>query len=612
MNGYLADVHWCDGTQYTANDFGKLQKGIWVPKTFTGSYGSEGFHYTFGNSSALGDDTSGNNNDATVNGMGTDHQVLDSPTNNYGTLDWNNGFHNGTYPLHEGGLEHHNAASTWLHSQGTFLMKTGKWYWEFTNGSDSQHNCFGICAQGERSGDNQLTSGTTQFIGYAEGWGMLSNSGVWVKWNNNSGTAVSPNTLAANDIIMVALDCDANKVWFGKNGTWFDSGNPATGANAAYSNVYCNKYDIVACQATHTNVTNKVNFGQRSFAHTPPTGFNACCTGNLEEPTVVKSSDAFDVVTYVGTGAVRNITSLTFQPDFVWAKKRSGNATLRSHTIADSVRGATIQLLPDVTNAETTDTQGLKSFDSTGFTLGTSAGWNYVGDNYVAWCMRKGSQYGFDIQTYTGNGAAGKTVSHNLGAVPELVLVKNRDAALNWRMYHKHALNKTDPHTDSGVLDTTAAWTDSNLYWNDTAPTSSVVTLGSSSDVNQNTADHVMYLWRSIEGFSKVFSYEGNGNVIGPYVYCGFRPRFILIKNADGANAWQIYDSERDSAILTPISHWLLPDQNAMEDTGGANLIDVMSNGFKIKATGAAYNTNNATLVGLAFADQPGKYSHAR
>jgi hypothetical protein len=233
---------------------------------------------------------------------------------------------------------------------------------------------------------------------------MLSNSGVWVKWNNNSGTAVSPNTLAANDIIMVALDCDANKVWFGKNGTWFDSGNPATGANAAYSNVYCNKYDIVACQATHTNVTNKVNFGQRSFAHTPPTGFNACCTGNLEEPTVVKSSDAFDVVTYVGTGAVRNITSLTFQPDFVWAKKRSGNATLRSHTIADSVRGATIQLLPDVTNAETTDTQGLKSFDSTGFTLGNSAGWNYVGDNYVAWCMRKGSQYGFDIQTYTGNG----------------------------------------------------------------------------------------------------------------------------------------------------------------------------------------------------------------
>jgi hypothetical protein len=609
FNGYLAEIVGVDGQQLTATSFGQFKNGIWVPKKYTGTYGLAGCHVKFENSADLGND-SANVLDYTLVNIGTDHQVLDSPTNNYGTLDWNNGFHNATYPLHEGGLEHHNAAATWLHSQGTFLMKTGKWYFEYTNGSDSQHNDFGICAQGERGGDNQLTSGTTLFTGYAVGWGVISNSGVWVKWNNNSGTAVSPNTLAANDIIMVALDCDANKVWFGKNGTWFDSGNPATGANAAYSNVDCAKYDIVACQATHTNVTNKVNFGQRAFSYTPPSGFKSCCTGNLEEPTVLKSSNGFDVVLYEGTGAELAITDLNFTPDFVWIKNRDA---ADSHQLFDSVRGATKALEPDATAAENTDAQSLKTFDSSGFTLGTMAEVNTNAESYVAWCMKKGAKYGFDIQTYTGTGSA-HTESHDLGGVPELIIAKNRtEGDDHWPVYHHHALNKTDPETDYGdygLLSVINAWTDI-ACWNDTAPTSTVFSVGTNNFINENTKEFVAYLWRSIDGFSKVFSYEGNGNALGPYVYCGFRPRFVIIKDADsGSDGWIMFDTARDT--YNPTSRVLYPYIPNVENTGSTHPVDVFSNGFKIKATTVDYNRNNSTMVGIAFAEQPEKFSNAR
>jgi hypothetical protein len=618
FNGYIAEIVGVDGQQLTATSFGQFKKGIWIPKAYTGSYGLAGCHVKFENSSDLGND-SANVLDYTLSNIGTDHQVLDSPTNNYATLDWNNGFHSSTYPLHEGGLEHHNTASTWLHSQGTFVMKTGKWYWEYTNGSDIQHNCFGICAQGERSGDNVLTSGTTQFVGYAEGWGVLSNSGVWVKWNNNVGTAISPNTLAVNDIIQIAFDADANKLWFGKNGTWVNSGNPATGANASYSNMNAQKQDLVACQVTHSNATNKVNFGQRAFAYTPPTGFNACCSANLEEPSILQPEKGVDVLLWTGDATTtRDITGLNFQPDFIWIKNRSSSNY--GHLVYDSIRGVgnTKEIRTDANLAEggaPCETNGyVSAILSTGFTIAkgtTDAAYvNYSGSNYVAWCLKKGVQFGFDIQGYTGNGTAGKTVSHDLDAVPELVIVKNRSAARNWRVYHHHALDKTTPYTDSGILDTTTIWADlwadSNLYWNDTAPTSTVVTLGSNPDVNQNTSDHIMYLWRSIEGFSKVFSFEGNGNANGPYVYCGFRPRWILWKNADAATNWTLYDTARD--VYNGANTKYIAGNEASAETATGVFLDYFSNGFKLKL-GLG---NNNTFVGIAFAETPQKYSNAR
>ena len=182
------------------------------------------------------------------------------------------------------------------------------------------------------------------------------------------------------------------------------------------------------------------------------------------------------------------------------------------------------------------------------------------------------------------------------------------DGAQSWGVFHHHAFNKTDPETDYGVLDLANAWADSAVLWNDTAPTSSQFTVGTSALVNANTQNHIAYLFRSIEGFSKVFSYEGNGNANGPVTYLGFRPKYVLIKNADGANNWLILDAARDT--YNPCSKQLYPDATNAETTSVT--LDILSNGFKLRNTTATINTLNQTYIGIAFAEMPFKYSNAR
>jgi hypothetical protein len=228
----------------------------------------------------------------------------------------------------------------------------------------------------------------------------------------------------------------------------------------------------------------------------------------------------------------------------------------------------------------------------------------------VAWCLKESASYGFDMLTYEGTGAA-HTESHNLGAVPEMITVKNVDATDGWITYHYAAINKSTPETDYGRLDVVSGvqWTDFNM-WNDTAPTSTVFSVSTYAAVNTLNETYMAYLWRSIPGVSKVWHFDGNGNANGPVVYCGFRPRWVIFRASEQQTSWYVYDALRDTYNQT--ENYLVVDTPAAETTNANYKIDITANGFKARGTASGFNANNVTHIGLAFADQPFNYSNAR
>ena len=625
--GYLAMVYGIEGVAVPASEFGEFNGNVWIPKDYTvGSYseGDMSFKLDFADSSNFGNDVSVNAADFTDNNFGTDHQVIDTPENNFCTLDYNAKRDAATVLLTEGGLRLNYTSSSWEGCASSWLLKSGKWYWELDIGDDTTYHCIGIVRMGENIGDI-IASGNYDYGLYTGGFGITHGyNPVRVLVNqtvSNSGNLDAP---AANNILMVAVDADANKIWFGTNGVWNDKngvGDPANGSNADYTSadgLDCDLFDYVPVYTIYglsAGTTDKVNFGQltglaqANFNYTPPTGFNSLCTENLPDPVLDDCGDAVDVVLYEGTGAELEISDLAFQPDFVWIKNRDATD---SHQIFDSLRGATYPYdCNDGTGAEAQDADTLTSFDSDGFTVNVDVKVNTNTENYVAWCLKEGADYGFDIVTYEGTGVA-QAINHNLGVVPKMIWVWNRSQGRSAPVYHYAGLNKTDPETDYGLMDVTNAWTDSNTMWDDTAPTSTQFTVGTEDNTNENGEDHVAYLFADAEGLTKVFHYEGNGNAAGPYVYCGFRPRIILYKNADdGSRDWRIYDTERNP-INGENTLRCLPDDNAAEASEGAVIVDILSNGFKIKNSSAFVNGNNNTIIGVAFAEQPFKYANAR
>ena len=315
-----------------------------------------------------------------------------------------------------------------------------------------------------------------------------------------------------------------------------------------------------------------------------------------------------NIVTYTGNGITRSITGVGFQPDLVWTKSRSNAET---HKLVDSVRGATKALSTETTGDEVTES-GLTSFNSDGFTIDgtTDTGYNTNTYTYVGWAWKKGVTPGFDIVTYTGNGSA-RTISHSLGAVPHFMIVKARTTAgtdQGWPVYHRN--NTSAPETDYLLLNSTNATADLDTIWNDTAPTSSVFSIGTNALVNTNNDTYVAYLWTEIAGFSRFGTYTGNNSTNGPFVWCGFRPKYILIKRLASTGDWWVYDSIRSSAGNPSILK-LKPNSNASEDNAGED-IDILSNGFKLRTTEASLNTSAASYIFAAFAETPFKYSRGR
>jgi hypothetical protein len=363
------------------------------------------------------------------------------------------------------------------------------------------------------------------------------------------------------------------------------------------------QYDLSIAGGGGNTVQCYANFGQRPFAYTAPTGFKALCTTNLPKPTIQKPSKYMDVVAYTGTGASNSISSLGFFPDLVWIKNRGG-AT--SHAIYDTTRGTQSQLSSDTTGDQATSSSGLTAFGSNGFTISTSTLVNTTGTQYVAWNWDESTQAGLDIVSYTGNGA-NRTIAHTLGVAPKMLIVKARTTAgadQGWPVWHTSIANTTYLQLNS--TSATAAGAD---YWNSTSPTSSVFSVGTNAAVNANNDTYIAYCFAEVEGFSKFGSYTGNGSADGPFVWCGFRPRYILIKLSGSAGgSWIVHDTSRNDLNLS--GKRLLT--NTADAEASDNGIDILSNGFKMRSADGSTNTSGASHIFAAFAESPFKYARAR
>jgi hypothetical protein len=332
--------------------------------------------------------------------------------------------------------------------------------------------------------------------------------------------------------------------------------------------------------------------------------------------TISKPSLYFNTKLYTGTGSELAITGVGFQPDFVWTKSRSNTL---NHNLYDAVRGVTKGLKSNTSDAEFTEAQSLKSFDSGGFTIGTDSHINTSSATFASWNWKAGgsassnsngsitssvsasTDAGFSIVAFTGNGTSGATVGHGLGVAPKVIMVKSRSLSVAWLNYHSSLgatdfiqLNNTDATTNS-----------SGNAWNDTQPTSSVFSIGSYNNVNTSGATYIAYCFAEKKGYSKFGSYTGNGNADGTFIYTGFKPAFILSKktNASGTQ-WTIWDNKRSSSgggnAIDKILH-----PNVANAVNTADDTDFLSNGFKLRATASGMNNNGDSYIYMAFAEEP-------
>jgi hypothetical protein len=621
LEGYLADVHFIDGQALDPTDFGEFDAttGVWNPKAYTGTYGTNGFHLDFADNSsaaALGYDAAGSN-DWTVNnisvtaGAGND-SLVDSPTN-YGTDTGAGGEVRGNYctlnrlitvsgSLSNGNLEY-TSGGQYRSAFSTFAVTTGKWYFEGTVTNLSGDALIGI-ASGSLPTGSYLGSTSTSWS-YAGAFGD--------KWNNGGSSSFGA-TFTNGDVIGVAFDADTGKLWFSKNGVWQASGNPASSSNPAFTVPVGASYFFSVSGGN--NCAWSCNFGQRPFAYTAPSGFKALCTTNLPAPTIENGSDYFDTVLYTGNGTTQTISGFDFSPDLVWLKSRSAG---RSHGLFDSVRGVNTRLMTDSTGTEVTTSNQVTAFTADGFTLGGAVNYNDLNASMVAWAWDAGSSTatnndgtissqvrvnvsaGFSVVTYTSpSSGSNQTVGHGLGVKPSLLIVKNRDNTLDWDIYHSSlgfnaSLIFTNAGTRSGAFGA--------------EPTSTVFTTVSTYTHN-GTDDYVAYCFAPVEGYSAFGSYTGNSSTDGPFVYTGFRPRWVLCKGASTAQSWNLYDTARNEYNVADLR--LFPHSSNAETLSTTNSIDILSNGFKLRGDNASTNFNNATYIYAAFAENPFALARAR
>jgi hypothetical protein len=333
--------------------------------------------------------------------------------------------------------------------------------------------------------------------------------------------------------------------------------------------------------------------------------------------TITKPSLYFNTKLYTGDGSTSNsITGVGFQPDWIWIKKRNSSA---SHRLLDSIRGVQKHLASDNTDAEVTQ-NSVMSFDTDGFTVGDSAGTNGSSDTFASWnwlasgstasnsdgsitsTVSANTTAGFSIVTFASGASGDATVGHGLGVAPNVIIAKARNGnSFNWSVYHSSASTTNNNKKYLRFNTTDALVTSGSNIWGASLPTSSVfgITNGQVVEASKNC---VAYCFAEKTGYSKFGSYTGNGNADGPFIYTGFKPAYILIKNlTSGSTNWQIYDNKRDG--FNPQNDLFRGNLTSAE--AAVDPIDILSNGFKIRHTAASLNTSGNTLIYSAFAEEP-------
>jgi hypothetical protein len=620
LNGQIQDFRIYKGVA-------KYKGGFDVPKPYT-PVGIEAFRTT--------DDTC-KNNFATLNPLGTGTDLT---------------YSNGNLTCVHGSSTTRGPSIATI---GVTQAGTEKYYWEYISTSTNTNNALtGIVGLGPDITDGKYAGYTNQYgIGY-----YSANGETYTAYGGNLTFAAYGASYGNGDVIGVALDMETNNgtLTFYKNGV--SQGVAATGLG-----VYLTSGAIHAWVpgfgdgGSGSNVTHHVNFGQNPsfsgtiaegtnaddsgkglFKYAPPTGFLALCEDNLPTPAIADPGKHFKTVLYTGSSVSgseksRSVSGLGFKPDLVWLKSRG---IIQNHQLYDSVRGFgggkglsadENRVEGDIGGFSDTDYGFVSSADDNGFgvisTHSTGTWVNNTGVDYVAWCWKAGgaavsntdgtlaSQVsanqtaGFSIVSYTANQTSGATVGHGLGKTPKMVIVKQRTGNTNnWTVYHAGAGN-----TIAMYLDLPNANSDFLGAWNDTSPTSSVFSLGNSVETNRNSSPYIAYCWTEIEGFSKFGSYVGNQSADGPFVYCGFKPAFIMFKNVSAAGNWVMSDSSRDSS--NPVFGYQVADGSAIEETGTA-LFDSLSNGFKIRNAWTSFNGSNNTIIFMAFAESPFQTANAK
>ena len=608
FNGYMTEVNFVDGTALDASYFGEtdLETGVWIPKKYRGSFGTNGFYLNFSDNSGvtattLGKDNSSNSNNFTPNNFsvtaGADNDSLfDTPTNNWCTLNpVNKSYNQPTFS--NGSLNVAPNAGNYQNAFGSIPVFSGKWYGECKlNGGPNSANMIGVSSLKEV---DFLSQGNDYVGDSTDGYSVQLSTG---NKHNDAGSSFT-SAFADGDVFGIALDLDNGKVWFSKNGTYPNSGDPAAGLNAAFTGLSSGDGFLMGSTVYSGGVSSfDWNFGQRAFAYTPPAGFQALNTKNLPTPTVLDGTKYFNTALFTGNGSTNSITGVGFQPDWTWIKMRSDGT--RGFGIFDSVRGG-LERLDSSGTMEGRTNEGNISFQADGFNITSShPSINDSSDTAVAWNWKKSVDAGFDIVADVGTGVA-KTVSHNLGVAPKLIIRKSRTSAYgHWYVYHYE-----QGASKAGILQLTNTFA-TQTAWNSTEPTSSVFSVGSNVDENKANDNYISYLFAEVEGYSKFGSYTGNGSNDGPYVATNFRPAWVLVKSATNGNGWYLADTARSPFNVSQAT--LSPHTDDAEDTTAGGAIDILSNGFKARNSAGQFNDSGQTYVYLAFAETPFKYANAR
>ena len=619
FDGYLTEVNFVDGQNLTPSSFGQTDPvtGVWGAKKYAGTYGTNGFYLNFSDPSAataaaIGKDSSGSGNNWTPNNISvtagaTYDSMIDVPTM---WADGGNG--RGNYcvisPVDQtltaqadGNLRvTTNNGGYGGSAKGSIAVSSGKWYWEWS-----------IISNGGSAGQAP-TCGITRTTNSVSSVNSSSTSYAYYGFNGNKMNAGSSSAYGASfttsDVIGVAFDADGGTLTFYKNGT--SQGTAFTGL----SGEFC---PVVWDPSTGGSIW--VNFGQRPFAYTPPTGFKALNTQNLPESTIRAGNKFFDATLYTGNGGTQSIVnSGAMQPDLVWAKSRG---SVQNNSLFDSVRGVGNYLWSNLTNAETNSSSALTAFNSNGFSLGSSSDVNQSATSFVGWqwkgggaavtntsgtitsTVSAGATQGFSVATFTTPSSfTNATVGHGLGVAPKMIIVKRRTTG-DWITWH------TSLGTNGYVtLNTTSASSSNSGSFNGTSSTT--WTLGSNAWWQASASDWVAYCFAEVAGFSRFGSYTGNGSTDGPFVYCGFRPRWIMFKATGEAGSWTIIDTARLGYNAN--NSTLYADTSNGEQ--GYLPADILSNGFKIRllSTGTSFNTSGIGYIYAAFAENPFKNSLAR
>ena len=617
FDGYIAEVNFIDGTAYGPETFGitDTSTGRWVPKSLGSiTYGTNGVRLTFANSAGqtIGDDTSGNGNDLTVNNLVASDIVTDSPTQNHMTFDQNR---DGGQTLSEGNLKLTINASH-KHVMGSMVLpKSGKFYWETTvTTTVNKYRSIGIAPETHSLTD---TSGQTDVrviqVVSTDG----TRDGRPISWNNgeqNLGTSIG--TMSNGTVVSWALDADNEKLYISigdDNWKGFDTNasDPAAGTNATFNNVYktVNWRPIATSYNNSTAHVFDWNFGQRSFTNTVPTGFVALQQDNYP------------------------VTGIDFDnpvPDMVWAKSRDNT---ESHVIYDSTRGVQKMISPNNNTAEGTQSDGLQKFLAGGFASEDHERMNQSAISYAAWnwvaaggttaantdgsganvasVTQANQTAGFSIVTFTASNDSGfntDKVAHGLSQAPEWFFFKRLDSTSDWIVYHTSAYSSNQ---HALVLNSSAAEATFNTELNPSMfparPTSSVFSYVSGSAVTKGS-NQVAYCWHSVPGFSKIGSYVGSGTetyIGGPRILLDFTPAWVLIKRIDANQGWLLFDNVRNQ--FNPRKTFINVEANSSESESGGHQVNFLSNGFEIvnSDNNATLNNSGSKHLYIAFADKP-------